>query len=105
MASGAEAGLSAVDALLDEHALRAYPLLPSVRGALLRRLDRRVEARAAFDRADGITRNARARELLLAKPRDCACRLPPRPTHATRSGKAATPGEGLAFRPTPGKTE
>src|SRR3546814_10623063 len=34
MASGAEAGLSAVDALLDEHALRDYHLLPSVRGEL-----------------------------------------------------------------------
>ncbi|HEY9540963.1 MAG TPA: RNA polymerase sigma factor [Luteimonas sp.] len=72
MASGAEAGLSAVDALLDEHALRDYHLLPSVRGELLRRLDRRVEARAEFERAAGMTRNARERELLLAKARDCA---------------------------------
>src|SRR3546814_6481919 len=70
MASGAEAGLSAVDALLDEHALRDYHLLPSVRGELLRRLYRRTEARAEFERAADMTRNARERELLLAKARD-----------------------------------
>src|SRR5690606_22664234 len=65
MASGAEAGLSAVDALAGERALRAYHLLPSVRGELLRRLDRHAEARAEFERAAGMTRNARERELLL----------------------------------------
>ena len=72
MASGAEAGLSAVDALSGERALRDYHLLPSVRGELLRRLDRHAEARAEFERAAGMTRNARERELLLAKARDCA---------------------------------
>src|SRR3546814_5829189 len=39
MASGAEAGLSAVDALLDEHALRDYHLLPSVRDRKSTRLN------------------------------------------------------------------
>jgi len=72
MAAGAEAGLAAVDALAGERALRDYHLLPSVRGELLRRLERRDEARAEFERAAGMTRNARERELLLAKARDCA---------------------------------
>src|SRR3546814_14403770 len=92
MAAGAEAGLSAVDALLDEHALRDYHLLPSVRGELLRRLDRRVEARAEFERAAGMTRNARERELLLAKARDCARCLHPSPSPACGSGRRAAPG-------------
>src|SRR3546814_15940682 len=83
MASGAEAGLSAVDALLDEHALRDYHLLPSVRGELLRRLDRRTEARAEFERAAGMTRTARERELLLAKARASARRLHPHPSPPT----------------------
>jgi RNA polymerase sigma factor (sigma-70 family) len=72
MASGADAGLAEVDALADERALRGYHLLPSVRGELLRRLDRRDEARAEFERAAGMTRNQRERDLLLAKARDCA---------------------------------
>ena len=72
MASGPGAGLAAVDALADERALQNYHLLPSVRGELLRRLDRPAEARAEFERAARMTRNARERELLLAKARDCA---------------------------------
>jgi RNA polymerase sigma factor (sigma-70 family) len=72
MASGPGAGLAAVDALANERALRNYHLLPSVRGELLRRLDRRAEARVEFERAAGMTRNARERDLLLAKARDCA---------------------------------
>jgi RNA polymerase sigma factor (sigma-70 family) len=72
MASGPGAGLAAVDALANERALQNYHLLPSVRGELLRRLDRRAEARVEFERAAGMTRNARERDLLLAKARDCA---------------------------------
>ncbi|MFC3715677.1 RNA polymerase sigma factor [Luteimonas soli] len=72
MASGPAAGLAAVDALAGERALQHYHLLPSVRGELLHKLDRRAEARIEFERAAGMTRNARERELLLAKARDCA---------------------------------
>jgi predicted RNA polymerase sigma factor len=72
MASGPDVGLAAVDALADDRALQNYHLLPSVRGELLRRLERHAEARAEFERAAGMTRNARERELLLAKARDCA---------------------------------
>lgn len=76
MASGPDAGLAAVDALANERALQNYHLLPSVRGELLRRLDRPAEARAEFERAAEMTRNTRERELLLAKARDCAGNSP-----------------------------
>ncbi|WP_027080325.1 RNA polymerase sigma factor [Luteimonas mephitis] len=71
MASGPDAALAAVDALASERRLQNYHLLPSVRGELLRKLDRHAEARNEFERAAGMTRNARERELLLAKARDC----------------------------------
>ena len=65
MSEGPAAGLTLVDALADEPALRNYHLLPSVRGDLLERLGRREEARAEFERAASMTRNERERELLL----------------------------------------
>ncbi|MFJ5631307.1 RNA polymerase sigma factor [Streptomyces goshikiensis] len=67
MAQGPQAALAIVDALAEESALRAYHLLPSVRGDLLRRLGRRAEARAEFERAASLTRNARERALLLGR--------------------------------------
>ena len=67
MRSGPAAGLEAVDRLLDEPALKDYHLLPSVRGDLLGKLDRRDEARAEFERAAGLARNARERMLLLQR--------------------------------------
>ncbi|MFE4210524.1 RNA polymerase sigma factor [Streptomyces goshikiensis] len=67
MAQGPQAALAIVDALAQEPALRAYHLLPSVRGDLLRRLGRRAEARAEFERAASLTRNARERALLLGR--------------------------------------
>jgi RNA polymerase sigma-70 factor, ECF subfamily len=67
MAYGPQQGLDVVDKLLDEPALRGYHLLPSVRGDLLFKLGRYEEARAEFERAAGITRNARERELLLER--------------------------------------
>ncbi len=72
MASGPAAGLALVDALTDEPSLKAYHLLPSVRGDLLRKLGRFDEARAEFERAAALTRNARERELLLDRVRTCA---------------------------------
>ncbi len=65
MADGPEAGLELVDALIDEPALQAYHLLPSVRGDLLAKLGRYDEARAEFQRAATLTRNERERQLLL----------------------------------------
>jgi len=67
MASGPAAGLELVDALIGEPSLRSYHLLPSVRGDLLGRLGRFDEARAECERAASLTRNARERELLLAR--------------------------------------
>jgi predicted RNA polymerase sigma factor len=67
MAFGPEIGLQAVDALAAEGELDRYHLLPSVRGDLLARLGRGEEARAEFERAASMTRNARERELLLAR--------------------------------------
>lgn len=64
MAQGPAAALELVDALVAEPALSDYHLLPSVRGDLLARLGRRAEARAEFERAAGLTRNERERELL-----------------------------------------
>ncbi len=71
MAFGPAAGLEQVDALLGEPALRDYHLLPSVRGDLLAKLDRIAEARAEFERAATLTRNARERALLYARAAAC----------------------------------
>jgi RNA polymerase sigma factor (sigma-70 family) len=67
MASGPAAGLDLVDALTTEPALKNYHLLPSVRGDLLAKLGRFDEARPEFERAAALTKNARERELLLAR--------------------------------------
>jgi RNA polymerase sigma-70 factor, ECF subfamily len=67
MAFGPAAGLALVDALAAEPLLAGYHLLPSVRGDLLAKLGRLDEARAEFERAASLTRNARERELLLAR--------------------------------------
>ena len=71
MASGPAAGLELVDALKAERSLEKYHLLPSVRGDLLKKLGRLQEARAEFERAATLTRNARERELLLDRAREC----------------------------------
>jgi RNA polymerase sigma factor (sigma-70 family) len=69
MAFGPAAGLELVDTLTSEASLDGYHLLPSVRGDLLSKLGRTEEARAEFERAAGLTRNARERELLLERAR------------------------------------
>jgi len=71
MAFGPAAALDLVDALTKEPALEGYHLLPSVRGDLLKKLGRLDEARGEFERAASLTRNARERELLLARARAC----------------------------------
>ncbi|MFF3276184.1 RNA polymerase sigma factor [Streptomyces chrestomyceticus] len=67
MAEGPAAALKLVDALAADPALKGYHLLPSVRGDLLERLGRVPEAREEFERAAALARNARERELLLAR--------------------------------------
>jgi RNA polymerase sigma factor (sigma-70 family) len=71
MAFGPEAGLEIIDALAGDASLKTYHLLPSVRGALLAKLGRRVEARQEFERAAALTQNTRERTLLV----DRAARL------------------------------
>ena len=72
MAFGPAAGLELVDTLTSEPSLKSYYLLPSVRGDLLAKLDRFDEARAEFERAASLTRNARERKLLLERAAACA---------------------------------
>jgi len=72
MASGAAAGLELVDALVAQGSLDGYHLLPSVRGDLLWKLGRPEEARAEFERAAELTRNAREREFLLDRASACS---------------------------------
>ena len=76
MAYGPAAGLEIVDALCNERALRDYQWLPSVRGDLLARLGRNREAREEFERAAGMARNARERDLLLQRAAEL--QAPPR---------------------------
>ena len=71
MAVGPAAGLAIIDSLRDEPALRDYHLLPSARADLLAKLGRRGEARAEFERAAALARNARQREQLLARAAAC----------------------------------
>ena len=71
MAFGPAAGLELIDALVDEPALRAYHLLPSVRGDLLAKLGRTDEARLEFERAALQAQNSRERALLLARAKAC----------------------------------
>jgi RNA polymerase sigma factor (sigma-70 family) len=62
-AYGPQAGLDLLDQFAAEPSLRGYHLLPSVRGDLLMKLGRPDEARAEFERAAALTRNAAEREL------------------------------------------
>lgn len=79
MVSGARAGLDLTGPLRREPSLRGYHLLPGVRGDLLFKLGRLAEARAEFERAASLTRNARERELLLERARKCGAGTDERP--------------------------
>jgi predicted RNA polymerase sigma factor len=72
MAFGPEAGLSLVDKLQGEAALKDYHLLPAVRGDFLTKLGRKGEAKKELERAAKLTRNARERDLLLERARALA---------------------------------
>ncbi|HSY01021.1 MAG TPA: RNA polymerase sigma factor [Acidobacteriaceae bacterium] len=75
MASGPQAGLALVDALVSEPSLARYHLLPSVRADLLYKLGRQAEARRQFELAASLTQNTRERVLLLT--RAASCKTPP----------------------------
>ncbi len=72
MAFGPAAGLELIDRLTSEPSLKAYHLLPSVRGDFLFKMGRLAEAQQEFQRAATLTQNARERELLLDRARGCA---------------------------------
>ncbi|MFI4945830.1 MAG: RNA polymerase sigma factor, partial [Burkholderiales bacterium] len=72
MAFGPAAGLAIVEPLATVSSFAGYHLLPSVRGDLLAKLGRRLEARADFERAATLTRNTRERTLLLERAAACA---------------------------------
>jgi len=74
MLFGAAAGLERIDKLASAPALKAYHLLPSVRGDFLSKLGRLEEARAEFERAASLTRNERERKLLLERAAACTRR-------------------------------
>ena len=77
MAFGPAAGLEVADACRSEAQLKGYHLLPSVRGDLLYKLGRLDEARAEFERAASMTRNARERSLLARRAEECVQRAAP----------------------------
>ncbi|MDR5779442.1 RNA polymerase sigma factor [Caballeronia sp. LZ065] len=70
MAYGAAEALAIVDALREAPALKHYQWLPSVRADLLARLGRTEEARAEFERAAALAKNARERAFLLERARE-----------------------------------
>jgi RNA polymerase sigma factor (sigma-70 family) len=72
MAFGPAAGLELIDTLTPEPTLKAYHLLPSVRGDFLYKLGRFSEAQREFERAATLTQNARERELLLDRAAVCS---------------------------------
>lgn len=72
MAYGPAAGLELLDQLVNEPTLKAYHLLPSVRGDFLYKLGRLTEAQSEFERAAALTQNQRERDLLLARAAACA---------------------------------
>ncbi|RKH05686.1 RNA polymerase sigma factor [Corallococcus carmarthensis] len=76
MAFGPAVGLELVDQLMAEPSLKHYHLLPSVRGDLLQKLGRLKEARAEFERAASLTRNAKEQSLLRARAAACSSERP-----------------------------
>ena len=71
MAFGPEAGLLLVDEISGAAALRNYAPLPAARGDFLFRCGRLAEARAEFEAAARLTRNAREAAFLLARAGAC----------------------------------
>ena len=72
MAEGPQAGLAIVERIAHERTLKAYHLLPSVRGDLLHRLGRYKEAKAAFEAAAELAGNRRERDLLKRRAAEAA---------------------------------
>ena len=71
MADGPDAGLAILDGIAGAPALKAYHLLPAVRGDMLAKLGRSAEARLEFERAAAMTHNARERAVMLKRAEEC----------------------------------
>jgi len=71
MAFGPEAGLKLVDEIAQAAALRNYAPLPAARGDFLFRAGRLAEAKVEFERAAGLTRNAREQAFFLKRAAAC----------------------------------
>ncbi len=71
MAFGAAEALPLVDELAEDPVLENYHLLPAVRADLLQKLGRRAEAKAEFEKAARMARNAREQTALKARAADC----------------------------------
>jgi RNA polymerase sigma factor (sigma-70 family) len=67
MAHGPQAGLTLVDALVEEPTLQDYHLLASVRGDMLLRVGEREQARREFERAAALTDNSAEQAFLLRR--------------------------------------
>ncbi|HEY2755178.1 MAG TPA: RNA polymerase sigma factor [Pseudolabrys sp.] len=71
MAVGPEAGLTLLNEIEHAAALRNYLPLPAAKGDFLLRAGRRDEAKAEFERAAALSRNARERAFLLRRAAEC----------------------------------
>ncbi|WP_144186268.1 RNA polymerase sigma factor [Elioraea rosea] len=71
MAFGPQAGLALLAALEREPTLRAYAPLPAARGDFLLRAGRPGEAKAAFEAAASLSRNAQEKAFLLRRAASC----------------------------------
>jgi len=71
MAFGPEAGLALLAPLEQEPALRQYLALPAAKGDFLFRAGRYAQARAAFETAAALSRNAAERNFLLKRAAAC----------------------------------
>jgi RNA polymerase sigma factor (sigma-70 family) len=74
MAFGPAEGLAIVEPLLEDPAMKSYHLLPAVRGNFLFKLGRFGAAKGEFERAAGMTRNERERDLMERRVRECEVR-------------------------------
>jgi RNA polymerase sigma factor (sigma-70 family) len=72
MAESPQAGLTIVEGLVGEPALKGYHLLSSVLGDLLYKVGRYEEARAAFDAAAALASNRREHDLLRRRATEAA---------------------------------
>jgi predicted RNA polymerase sigma factor len=71
MAFGPEAGLRMIDQIAGLSALDAYAPLPAAKGDFLFRAGRLREAKAQFETAANLTRNAGERSFLLRRAQAC----------------------------------